>query len=371
MLSSQINSANHETEATFKTTGKMKHKTAKIQDVARVAGVSTATVSRALSNPQKLSEATLKAVSDAISATGYRINKTAQSLRRQKANAILVCVPNLGNPFFSQILSGISKGFSSTKYSVLITDSQHLDQKEMRIIDSFSDGTIDGMICLDGNFKSDQLDKFSAFNVDDKIVFACEWVDNANYPSIRSDNEKGAKLAFRHLYDLGHRKIAHVTGPENNVLTLIRRDSLNHERERLGLPFNPEWIIRGDFSVASGVEAGHRILDMKDRPTAVFCASDEVAFGLISALTSAGLNVPKDISVVGFDDISLADNFVPALTTIRQNRKFIGLKAAEKLSEILEQNKEQKNPYSAEIVDVELIVRASTSRIHVYSSKTY
>ena len=173
------------------------------------------------------------------------------------------------------------------------------------------------------------------------------------------------------MYDLGHRKIAHVTGPENNVLTLIRRDSLNHERERLGLPFNPEWIIRGDFSVASGVEAGHRILDMKDRPTAVFCASDEVAFGLISALTSAGLNVPKDISVVGFDDISLADNFVPALTTIRQNRKFIGLRAAEKLSEILEQNKEQKNPYSAEIVDVELIVRASTSRIHVYSSNTY
>ena len=103
MLSSQINSANHETEATFKTTGKMKHKTAKIQDVARVSGVSTATVSRALNDPQKLSEATLKAVSDAINSTGYRINKTAQSLRRQKANAILVCVPNLGNPFFSQI----------------------------------------------------------------------------------------------------------------------------------------------------------------------------------------------------------------------------------------------------------------------------
>ena len=152
----------------------MKHKSAKIQDVARVAGVSTATVSRAISNPQKLSKATLKAVLDAISATGYRINKTAQSLRRQKANAILVCVPNLGNPFFSEILSGISKGFSSTKYSVLITDSQHLDEKEMRVIESFSDGTIDGMICLDGNLKSNELDKFSAFNVDDKIVTACE-----------------------------------------------------------------------------------------------------------------------------------------------------------------------------------------------------
>ena len=101
------------------------------------------------------------------------------------------------------------------------------------------------MICLDGNFKSDQLDKFSAFNVDDKIVFACEWVDNANYPSIRSDNEKGAKLAFRHLYDLGHRKIAHVTGPENNVLTLIRRDSLNHERERLGLPLQSRMDNQG------------------------------------------------------------------------------------------------------------------------------
>lgn len=216
---------------------------------------------------------------------------------------------------------------------------------------------------LGGSFSSQQLDQFSAFNVDDKIVFACEWINNANYPSIRSDNEKGAKLAFRHLYDLGHRKIAHVTGPENNVLTIIRRDSINHERERLGLPFNSEWIIRGDFSIESGVEAGHRILSMEERPTAVFCASDEVAFGLISALKSEGLDVPKDISVVGFDDISLSNNFVPALTTIRQNRKFIGLRAAKKLSAIIEETKDLENPYSAEIVDVDLIVRASTARI--------
>lgn len=216
---------------------------------------------------------------------------------------------------------------------------------------------------LGGSFSSQQLDQFSAFNVDDKIVFACEWINNANYPSIRSDNEKGPKLAFRHLYDLGHRKIAHVTGPENNVLTIISRDSINHERERLGLPFNSEWIIRGDFSIESGVEAGHRILSMEERPTAVFCASDEVAFGLISALKSEGLDVPKDISVVGFDDISLSNNFVPALTTIRQNRKFIGLRAAKKLSAIIEETKDLENPYSAEIVDVDLIVRASTARI--------
>lgn len=100
----------------------------------------------------------------------------------------------------------------------------------MRIIDSFSDGTIDGVICLDGSFSSEQLEKFITYDVSNKIVFACEWVDNEAYPSIRSDNEQGAKLAFRHLYDLGHRKIAHVTGPENNVLTKSRRDGLNRER---------------------------------------------------------------------------------------------------------------------------------------------
>ena len=340
----------------------MMKKAIKIQDVARAASVSTATVSRALSNPEKLTESTLKIVSDAIIETGYRVNRNAQNLRRQKANAILVLAPNLGNPFFSQILAGIYEGFAKTECSVLIADSLQLENKEARILNAFADGSIDGVISLDGDFSAEQLEKFTKYNVNDKIVFACEWVFDATYTSIRSDNEKGAILALRHLYDLGHRKIAHVTGPEHNVLTKSRRDGLNSERERLGIKINPEWIIRGDFSIESGFEAGLKILKMLDRPTAVFCASDETAFGLISALNSGGINVPGDMSVVGFDDISLSETFIPSLTTIRQDRRFLGLQAAKRLCSTMNNNDNQQTN-RIEVVDVELIVRASTKMI--------
>lgn len=340
----------------------MTQKNAKIQDVARAAGVSTATVSRALSKPELLTEATREVVFEAIRTTGYRVNRTARNLRRQQAGAVLVLVPNLSNPFFSKILSGIAEGFSGTDYSVLIADSNNLPNPEKNVTEAFMDGQIDGMVSLDGSFSLEELSVFTKNALDEKIVFACEWVSGAKYPSVRSDNTKGARLALKHLYDLGHRKIAHVTGPLDNVLTHMRRDSTLQEREKLGLPVRNEWIIRGDFSLESGHEAARILFEMEDRPTAVFCASDEVAFGLISALTSLGIRVPQDISVVGFDDIELSEYYIPALTTIRQDRTQLGTRAAELLLKRLE-NPKSVTPTSVELVDVELVVRNSTARL--------
>ena len=162
-----------------------------------------------------------------------------------------------------------------------------------------------------------------------------------------------------HQLALGHRKIAHITGPAGNVLTDARRKGMTAERARLGLPALPEWIIRGDFSLESGKMAADLIASMPDRPTAVFCAADMVAFGLISGLSKHGLNVPNDISVVGFDDIEMSESFVPALTTIRQDRHKIGVLSAEKLLERVSGT--QENQF-IETIDVELVVRESTAR---------
>jgi len=323
--------------------------------------VSTATVSRALSHPELLSETTRKQVFAAIEATGYRVNRAARNLRTRQAGAVLVLVPNLGNPFFSQILAGISEAYGDQDTAVLIADTTDQSNNGKRLVDYFQDSQIDGLICLDGALPDEELRLLEDNGVANKMVFACEWKQGVELPSVRSDNLNGARLAVRHLYDLGHRKIAHVTGPQDNVLTHARREGMLAERAELGLPVRDEWIIRGDFSLESGRMAAHRILAMEDGPTAVFCASDQVAFGLMSTLTGHGLQVPKDMSVIGFDDIELSEYYVPALTTIRQDRRALGTKASSLLSDCI-----HAEPAGAGVVqkpvmvDVELVLRAST-----------
>ncbi len=338
----------------------MAPKNIKIRDVAEAAGVSTATVSRALSNPELLTETTRESVFAAIRSTGYRVNRTARNLRTRQAGAVLVLVPHLDNPFFSQILAGISERIGD--YSVLIADTKVHTTSGKRLVDYFLDAQVDGMICLDGSLSDTDLQQFEASGFSGKIVFACEWVHCSTLPSVRSDNVEGARLAVRHLYDLGHRKIAHVTGPEDNVLTHARREGMLQERSRLGLPVHENWIIRGDFSLNSGRMAAQRILAMDDRPTAVFCASDQVAFGLISTLSAHGVRVPEDISVIGFDDIELSEYYIPALTTIRQDRRALGAKAASLLLDCIDPDKADREiPSSPVYVEVELVVRSSAA----------
>ena len=333
-------------------------KSATIQDVARTAGVSTATVSRALSNPDLLTERTREVVFDAVRSTGYRVNRAARNLRMQRAGAVLILVPNLGKPFFSAILAGISDGMSGSDYAVLIQDTESQPMRDTDLAGYFLDGRIDGVISLDGALSQESLAECHRQGLAGRIVFSCEWVDGADFHSIRSDNAMGARLAIRHLHDLGHTRIAHVTGPAGNVLTAARREGMLAERERLGLPARAEWIIRGDFSLESGHDAARRILDMDDRPTAVFCAADMVAFGLIAGLRAGGLRVPEDISVIGFDDIDMSHFYVPALTTIRQDRHKLGRVSAERL---LDRLARPDGPTDVELFEVELVVRDSTA----------
>lgn len=337
----------------------MIQKAATIQDVARTAQVSTATVSRVLSNPALVSEPTREVVLEAIRDTGYRVNQAARNLRMQRAGAVLILIPNLGKPFYSGILAGISEGFAGSDYAVLITDTESNPLQDTTLAGYFLDGRIDGAISLDGGLSPEALRQCVDRGAGSRIVFLCEWVADQPFPVISSDNAEGARLAIRHLYELGHRKIAHVTGPDGNVLTTARREGMVSERARLGLPSKPDWIIRGDFSLKSGHQAADRILAMEDRPTAVFCSADIVAFGLIAGLNAGGLRVPQDISVVGFDDIEMSDSYIPALTTIQQDRHRLGRRAVEVLLNRLDNTAPQSAVEAA--IPVELVVRASTA----------
>lgn len=335
-------------------------KTSTLQDVARLAGVSTATVSRTLSNPNVVSESTRKRVAEAVKTSGYRVNRAARNLRTQRSQSILVLVPDLGNPFFSAILEGISSHLAPRGYSMLIASTKQVQSTGERLIDYLEDVRADGLIILDGSLPDDVIISLNGLQRSTRVIFACEWTDLGSFPSVRSENRRGTQTAVRYLHDIGHRKIAHVRGPLGNVLTQARQETFETELKALKLECRPEWIIPGDFSLAAGCIAAQTWIGFEDRPTAVFCASDMLALGFISELSRHNFKVPQDVSVMGFDDIVLAEQFIPPLTTIRQDRTLIGEKAAQLLLDAIEDTSETDTPDKA-VVPVSLVERESTA----------
>jgi LacI family repressor for deo operon, udp, cdd, tsx, nupC, and nupG len=294
-----------------------------IQDVARTANVSTATVSRALSFPDKVSEGTRLRVLRAVEQTGYAVNQIARNLRRQTTGAIVVLVPNLGNQFFSMILAGIESAASRAGYTVLISDTRPPAGSQM-LLDYVRNNRADGLISLDGALPPHMLTTGDEGRRRPVLVFACEWREGAGGPSVRCDNAGGAEMAVDHLAGLGHVRIGHVTGPVDNVLTQARLHGFACAMARHGLAVRDDWLIGGDFLLRSGVSAARAWMRLTERPSAMLLANDEMAFGFISELHRHGVDTPRDISVVGFDDIDMAERYIPALTTIRQPRREIG-----------------------------------------------
>jgi LacI family repressor for deo operon, udp, cdd, tsx, nupC, and nupG len=331
----------------------MDRKIATIQDVARTAGVSTATVSRTLSKPSVVAPATREAVQSAIAETGYRVNATASNLRRQRTGSVIVLVPNLANPFFSQILAGLSSVLTPAQYGLLVADTQSGPDPDERLAHYLTSGQADGLILLDGTLSPEVLRTPGR----PPVVMACEWM-GSDLPSVTVENARGAEMAVDHLAGLGHRAIGHVTGPRGNVLTETRLEGFTRGLAARGLPLREDWVLEGDFTMDSGAAAARAFLRMADRPSALFLSSDEMAVGFMGVVQAAGLRVPQDVSVVGFDNIEMAQHLTPRLTTIRQPRTRIGESAAELLLGLID-TAALTGP--SDVIEVEFIARGSAA----------
>ncbi len=329
-----------------------------IDDVARLAGVSIATVSRCLHMPDIVAATTRERVLTAVRQTGYNLNAAAQSLRQRRSNTVLVVVPDIGNTFFSEILGGIEQVASEAGLTMLIGDSGRAKSREDAYVRYLLNGRADGALLL----ADPQAAWFDIPTLNDlgipPIVTVSEVGPDSGSVTVSIDNEAAAHAAVRHLIGQGHRRIAHVAGPPSNILTAQRLNGYRRALTEAGLPVGPDLELPGDYSLASGRAAFELFKEETDRPTAIFFANDEMAMGFLATAYAAGIRVPRDVSIVGFDDIHFAQSCIPALTTIRQPRAEMGATAMRLLLSIIA----GEAPASVRL-PFDLVIRDSTAAI--------
>lgn len=335
-----------------------KVRTVTLRDVARVAGVSTATVSRALEKPGAVADTTRSRVMEAVAACGYTPNIMARSLRKMETRLVTILLADVTNPFFNEIVRGIEQVAREHGYSVLLADSENDPGRENAYGDLLAAKRTDGMILLNGRMPAGLTLPDAGEATDAPIVVACEYLPNIDLPTIQIDNIDAARRGTEHLLSLGHRRIGFITGPLWNVLS---RDRLFGYRTAMldrGLPFDEALVVHGNFSIQSGIAATERLLGLSQRPTGIFASNDEMAIGAIRAARDAGLRVPQDISIVGFDDIRFAAFVDPPLTTIRQPGQEIGRRAMTHMVHILAGERIAERRL---VLPTELIVRSSAA----------
>ncbi|MBB4004370.1 substrate-binding domain-containing protein [Aurantimonas endophytica] len=305
----------------------------RIGDVALQAGVSVATVSRALSAPEKLRDETRRKVLAAVEALGYTPNSVARQLRGGTSQLVLVVVPRRSNPpFFSEVLHGIDVTLADAGY-VLITGYMEGVDRDLRLIELAASGNLAGLLTTSGMLP--EVSGRSILDAGLPAVAICADPLVPGLPAVLLDDEAAARAQVDHLIGLGHRRIFYVTGPTGNYNETVRHRGIVAGIDAAGLGSDALTQYAGNYQFTGGVAGARAYLEMTDRPTGVICGNDECAVAFMKTVTAAGLQIPRDLSVVGFDGIEFADYCEPTLTTIAQPRFALGAAGARLLIDIL------------------------------------
>ena len=331
-----------------------------IKDVAKLASVSIATVSRYVADPASIREHNRERVEQAIASTGYAPNSLAQNFRRGRTGVIMVVIPNVGDPFFTDVMRGIARVAEEKHYSILIRETEmntlSFDEYNDIVLSKRADGIVLlASICPVTPPRNRPEDRRSA-----PVILSCENVTEelAQLPSVRIDNVAAAEEATDYLIKLGHEKIAFISGIATSTLTADREKGYRNAMARAGLELRPEWVQEGSLSLDGARRATRKLLNGVYLPSAIFCANDEMAMGTLHEIKVAGLRVPEDISVIGFDDVRYAEITDPPLTTIAQPAEEIGERTLQRLIRAIEG---RDIGSTAEIVPHQLVVRRSTT----------
>jgi LacI family transcriptional regulator len=335
-----------------------------IRELARLSGVSIGTVSRALNGYPDVNADTRSRIVDLARELDYTPAAAARTLVLERSHLIGVFLetgeghPDLQHPFFHGVLVGVKERLGAAGYDLL------LFAREQRADGGGSDThlrrsrhhNVDGVVLMGVDPRDEEVGRLLASEIPCVAVDIELQAPRAAH--VISDNITGSALAVRHLADLGHRRIATITGMLETHPGRDRLRGYREELQRRGLEFREDYVVNGDYYFDSGAEGVRRLLALERPPTAIFAASDLMALGAIRAAGEAGVSVPDDLSVVGFDDIPWADHANPPLTTLRQDKNGLGRAAGEALLRQLEGADGAPRP---EILPVELQIRATTA----------
>lgn len=328
--------------------------------------MSVATVSRVFNGYGDVSEATRQRVLESARKLDYAPSAAARTLVKRRSQLIGVVLftdfehPDIGHPFFQEVLVGVKRGVGALGYDVLLFATEQpgssADGRPHSYLRRARHHHVDGVVLMGVDHDDPEVQRLLDSGI--PIIGVDLAIAGEHVSYVASDNVGGARAAVRHLHELGHTRIATIAGPQDTKPGADRLLGFRAELQALGLPQRPEYEQLGDFYLESGEEAMRVLLAQPEPPTAVFAAADMMAIGALRAAQAAGLRVPEDVSIVGFDDIEIAPLVDPPLTTIRQDKLGLGLAAARGLVQQIE-NPELTPPVLT--LPVELIRRASAA----------
>jgi LacI family transcriptional regulator len=303
-----------------------------IEMVAQRAGVSLSTVSRILNGTAAVSALKKQAVDEAIATLGFVPNPVARGLAGGRTFSVGVITQAIDSPFYGTALRGVEEELSRAGYSPLFVSGRWSAAEESRCIDLLRARRVDGIIVITGRLSDQSLSECARRL---PVVVTGRTVKASGLFSLNFDDFEGARLATHHLLTLGHRRIAFITGEPDHADNNERLRGYRATIEAAGLPFDPALVVAGNFTEPSGLIAVERLLENRQKFSAIFAANDQMAFGAMLALYRRRMRVPDDVSVVGFDDLPAAWYSIPPLTTVRQPVHELGRLAARSMLDLL------------------------------------
>ncbi|MEH7386302.1 LacI family DNA-binding transcriptional regulator [Bacillus sp. JJ1521] len=326
---------------------------ANIQQVAQKAGVSVATVSRVLNHATSVSPKTRIKVENAIKVLNYEPSMLGRNLRNSESRLLLVLLPSISNPFYTDIVNGIQNTAIANDYNILLCETDSNPHRENIYFNMVKNKLADGVISMDPTVNMQKLNDLAENH---SVILCSEYEVGGSIPYVTIDNELAAYQAVKHLIKLGHHKIALINSDEKYLYARQRRNGYERALKEFELSIREEWIYHSkELEFQNGVQAMRIMFQLEEKPTAVFAVSDTLAIGALKGINGYCLHVPNDVAIVGFDNISFSNMTNPTLTTISQPMYKMGCTAAEMLITSIQGEKVE-----SVVLDHELIIREST-----------
>jgi DNA-binding LacI/PurR family transcriptional regulator len=331
---------------------------ANMNDIARLARVSLGTVSHVLNNTTYVREPLRKRVLEAVEAVGYQPSQLARGLRRDKTNMIGMIIPDITNPFFPAVVKGAEDIAFSNGYRLILCNTDNDHSKELAHLNELRTYLPAGLIVIPSSFSDLTVQAVSYRRSGTGVVCVDRLPKNWAGDSVTADNEEGALNATRHLIEMGHKRLAMIVGPLRLTNARERLNGFTHAMKEAKIPLRPEYVQETTFEMQGGYSKALLLLRLIPRPTAIFAGNDLIALGALRAIRESNLRCPEDVSIIGFDDLDIAEVTHPALSSVSQSGYQLGTTAAHILIERIHGD---KSPAKHIVLKTKLSLRNSVA----------